>query len=229
VARRWTHDLYVVTDPLAPRGLAPYLEALAAPDLVGRWALQLRDHGADDASLRSSLRLLRAAARDAHVPLLVGAATLARAELAMEEGASGVHLPERSPDAREVRRVVGPDGWIGASVHDALGVSKRAAEGVELLVVGPFRAVAGKGAPLSLDALAELTRASPVPVLALGGVRAALDGRVARWAGLAGVAVRDRLARTGAGGAAVRSIRAWLDGGHDGNETMAPVLDKLGS
>ncbi len=217
MAPRWAHDLYVVTDPHAPRGLAPYLEALANVSLAGRWALQLRDHDADDAALRASLRDLVAFARSADVPLLVGCASLARAALAMEEGASGVHLPERGPDARDVRRIVGADGWIGASVHDGVGVGRRAREGVDLLVVGPVRAIAGKGRPLSSEALAELTRSSPVPVLALGGVRAADDVIAARRAGCAGVAVRDVIARSGAGGAALATVRAWLDGRDDGN------------
>jgi len=224
VGRRWAHDLYVVTDPRAPRGLAPYLEALADAALEGSWALQLRDHDADDAGLASSLGRLVAAAKAANVPVLVGCATLARAELAMERGAAGVHLPERAPNARDVRRVIGAAAWVGASVHDAPGASRRADEGVDLLVVGPLGAVAGKGAPLSHDALAEVTRASPVPVLALGGVRSAEDVIAARRAGCAGVAVRGLVAVTSAGGPAVRSVREWLDRNHDGNEIRDVVL-----
>lgn len=222
--QRWAHDLYVITDPTAPRGLEPYLEALADPALAGRWALQLRDHDADEERLRATIRDLAEPARRAHVPLLVGAASLERVRLAREEGATGAHLPERGPDAREVRAILGVDGWIGASIHDLAGHARRAAQGVDLVVVGPLRVVDGKGTPLTEPQLRALTARGGPPALALGGIRTAEDVAFARSTGCAGVSVRDLMARARSGAEVVRALRATLDG----NETQAAVLDKLG-
>lgn len=202
--------LYVLTDPKGPRGWAPYLEALAsftesdAGDTG--WALCLRDHEADDADTRDALRLLLAASAG-RTPVLCAAATLARAALALEEGA-GVHLPERGPDARAVR-ALREDALVIASVHDEAGMARRCAQGVDLAVLAPFAAVPDKGPPLSDEAVRAVTR-HPRPVLALGGIRDAHDVTRAVALGCVGVAIRAPLAFARDGAEARTRFGRWV-------------------
>ncbi|GAB4112158.1 MAG: hypothetical protein OHK0013_48160 [Sandaracinaceae bacterium] len=208
--RRWPFDLYVLTDRGAARGDDVYLEALASAD--PGLAVQVRDAGASLPDVARRLAALQPTARRHARPLLVGVPDRGRLTLARDALVDGVHLPERGPSVAEVRAVLGSGAWVGASVHDATGLARRMAEGVDFVVVGPVGPVPGKGAPLSDEALADLVHAAgEVPVLALGGIRSADD--VARVVGLgaAGVAVLSRVAEHGDGAEAVRTVRRWLD------------------
>lgn len=207
---RFEHDLVIVTDPTAPRGDAPYLEALRADELAGRFAIHLRDHEASDDSLRATLRRLQPLARAAQVPLVVGAATLDRARLALDEGADGVHLPERGPAVSDVRALRGEPFWIGASLHDAEGALRDARLGLDYAVLGPLRPLEGKAPPPSERVLCAVARTG-IPLLALGGVRSRDDVRFALDRGFDGVAVRAFVAQAPSGAEAVSAVRAWLD------------------
>lgn len=199
-----TIEILVVTDPAAPRGLAPYVEALRAG---GRdWALLVRDHEASDDALERCLEVL--AAERGEVPVLLAAASQARVELAARRGLSGVHLAERGPSAAHARRALGR-GIVSASIHDRAGLVRRAAEGVELVTLAPFGEVQGKGRPLR-DLEVRAITALGTPVLALGAIRGAEDVARAIALGCRGVALRSWLAAASDGAAALEDVRGWL-------------------
>ncbi len=99
------------------------------------------------------------------VPLLVSA----RVDLAMAVGAVGVHLPERGHAPHEVR-ALWPGALIGVSRHDRAGLEQ--AHGADYATLSPFASTPCKGAPLPLETFRQAAEASPIPVLALGGVDA---------------------------------------------------------
>lgn len=203
-------DLYVITDPSAPRGPAPYLEALDAE--VPRWALCLRDHEASDAAIEEALGLFLERARG-RVPVFLAAASMERVALAHRLGA-GVHLPERGPSASGARRGARERVGVLASIHDEAGLARRRAEGVDALVLAPFAHVPGKGPPLSDDRVRAITSApqrGSRPVLALGGIRDRAAIERALGLGCEGVAVRSPFRATDDGAATLRELRAWLD------------------
>lgn len=205
VVQELAFDLIVVTDPSAPRGLAPYLEALACE--IAGWALIVRDHEADDASLARSLERFQRASRG--TPILLACATLARVELAARLGA-GVHLPERGPSVSEARSITGTR-VIGASVHDLEGARRRAEEGADLLVLAPFGAVAGKGAPLTDERVRDIVGAlGSMPVFALGGIRHAREVERALDLGCHGVAFRAPMASATDGARGLAELRALI-------------------
>lgn len=200
--------LYLVTDAHGPRGLAPFEEALAwvaSHDLLaGSIALQLRDGETPSDVLAERAARLRSLARAAGVPFLVNA----RLDVADALDADGVHLKESS-EASTARR--GRGARLAASVHDRAGAERRAAEGVDFVVLGPVGPVPGKNKPLAWSAFAAVVdRIAPTPVLALGGVRSASDAHAARRAGAAGIAVMRALSQAHRGDEALAEVLSWL-------------------
>lgn len=130
--------------------------------------------------------------------------------LAARPEAAGVHLPQGRSVA-EAREYLGPDKLVGQSAHNAVEVHRAAAEGADYVTLSPVFQSTSKGAyapPLGLAGLAEVSAASKVPVIALGGVLAA-NCRGCLEAGAAGVAVLGGvMADTDPGAACARYLAA---------------------
>ncbi len=122
-----------------------------------------------------------------------------RFDVALAAGAAGVHLRTSSVPAPMMRRHVPRGFLLGRSVHGAAEAGRVAAVGgVDYLTMGTVYASASKPgrAACGVDALAAVTRAVRLPVLAIGGVtvdrtREVLD------AGAAGVAAIGLFAEPG--------------------------------
>lgn len=167
----------VVTDP----ALDPDLRAARAAARAGAW-LQARDKGASV----GELILLAAGLRGCATALSVNGSL----DAALAAAADGLHLPEDGPPAAAARRLAPRGFLIGRSVHHVRAA--RSATEADYLVFGPvFQTRCKPGAPAAgLAALRAAVRASPIPVLAVGGMgpqRAA----AAVAAGAAGIAVRS--------------------------------------
>jgi thiamine-phosphate pyrophosphorylase len=91
-----------------------------------------------------------------------------RADVALAAGAAGVHLRTDGIHAATLRRILPRDFLIGVSCHTEEDL--RRAAGADFAVYGPVFASPGKGSGIGPEALARAIRASPIPVLALGGV-----------------------------------------------------------
>jgi thiamine-phosphate pyrophosphorylase len=114
-----------------------------------------------------------------------------RTDVALAAGAAGVHLRGDSPAASRVRRIVPPGFVIGRSVHTMDEVDAAIADGgCDYLMFGTVFPSAGKPADhalAGLDALTDVCRRSPLPVVAIGGMTPEREADVAR-AGAAGLA-----------------------------------------
>ena len=101
-----------------------------------------------------------------------------RVDVALSEGAGGVHLGEKSLPLAESRRLVNaqaqsPDFLMGVSCHSLEAAKSAASGGAEYLFFGPVFATPSKaafGAPQGLERLGEVCRAVSIPVLAIGGI-----------------------------------------------------------
>ncbi|MET8838350.1 thiamine phosphate synthase [Micromonospora sp. NPDC004540] len=103
-----------------------------------------------------------------------------------------VHLPAAGPYPPPAV------GLVGRSCHDAPELARLSTEDyVTLSPVFPTRTKPGYGPPLRPDGLRALIAASPVPVLALGGIETPEQVRECVAAGAAGVAVLGALMRAG--------------------------------
>lgn len=135
----------------------------------------------------------------------------ARAGLALELGADGVHLGEEDPPPAAVALEY-PALALSCSRHDAAGL--RASTGAHFALLGPVSATPSKPGlcPRPLAELGGWAREAPLPVLALGGVEPRLVPLLRRE-GFAGVAVmRGILGATDPAAAALRLREAWGPG-----------------
>jgi thiamine-phosphate pyrophosphorylase len=161
---------------------------------------------------------------DELVPLLRGLLPLARkhgarlvlhgeAALAKLAGADGVHLPSGS-NAGAARRLLGPDKLIGVSIHTVTEAEAIDPHTTDYALAGPAFETPSKpgyGPEIGRKGLAEIARASRVPVLAIGGINTSRVGEVIA-AGCAGVAVMGGVMRASDPGMETSALVATLDG-----------------
>src|SRR2546426_1484154 len=101
-----------------------------------------------------------------------------RLDVALSEGAGGVHLGEKSLPIQEAKWLVAARGHqkdflIGASCHFLRSAESAASGGADYLFFGPVFATPSKaayGAPQGLDRLREVCQAVTLPVVAIGGI-----------------------------------------------------------
>jgi thiamine-phosphate pyrophosphorylase len=192
--------------PALPRGLYALCDDSLRPELPladkaalllqgGARVLQLR---MKRTPLREALEAARAVAQACH---RAGALLLVndRVDLALLSGADGVHVGDEDLPPAEARALLGPGRLVGVTVRDAAGAARALAAGADHVGLGPVFATGTKvvAAPtLGLARLAEEVRASPLPVVAIGGVGLAnIEGVAAAGAHCAAVASDALLAR----------------------------------
>ena len=115
-----------------------------------------------------------------------------RLDVALGAGAHGLHLRGDSLPASRVR-TIGPRGFVvGRSVHDVAGATAATSGGgLDYLVFGTVFQTSSKAGrePAGVEALAGVVSATPLPVLAVGGVgldrlRAVADAGAAGFAAI---------------------------------------------
>jgi thiamine-phosphate pyrophosphorylase len=117
--------------------------------------------------------------------------------LATQAGCVGVHLPAGG-DVRAARALLGPSAWVGISAHGLEETIAAAAAGADAVTLSPIFASASKpgyGPALGLERLAGVAAASPIPVIALGGIEDAARVRACLESGAAAVAVMGAVMR----------------------------------
>jgi thiamine-phosphate pyrophosphorylase len=194
--------------PPAPTELfgADEWRALDAAIAAGVGAVQLREKDLDGRALCARAERLAARCRASGVKLLVNE----RADVALAARADGVHLPEAGLPVAAVRALVGADRLVGCSVHATEQLAARS--GADFVLFGPVYETPAKrafGPPQGLDRLAAFAHASPLPVLAVGGITVARVPEVLR-AGASGVALIGAILDATDPGAVVAAFRAAL-------------------
>ena len=155
---------------------------------AGPCCLQLRAKGADAAAMRDAARALLPVCRAAGVPFCVND----RLDVALAVGADVVHLGQDDlplADARAALRAAGRSITVGISTHNL--AQALASEGADYIGFGPVFTTRSKENPdptVGLAALAQVARAVPVPVVAIGGITLERIAAVAE-AGAAAAAV----------------------------------------
>ncbi len=177
--------LYLITDRRqVPDGDLPRAVARALEG--GVRAVQLREKDLPAGELFDLARELRALTRRFAARLLINE----RIDVALAVEADGVHLGGGSLPVAAVRHLLGPDRLIGVSTHAPPEVPAARTAGADFVTFGPVYftpAKAAYGNPVGLEALRRACAAAPLPVFALGGVKAEnLPATLA--AGAAGIA-----------------------------------------
>jgi thiamine-phosphate diphosphorylase len=189
---------------LPDRSEAALLASVATAAAAGVDLVQVRERDLDGGALLRLTRGAVAAVRGTSTRVLVND----RVDIALAAAAHGVHLRGDSMPAGRVRAIAPPGFLIGRSIHAVdEAVAAWRAGGVDFMVFGHVYATASKAGlePAGHATLRQAVRATPVPVLALGGIAADRLGEVA-GTGAAGVAAIGLFA--GASSAAIRELLA---------------------
>ncbi len=200
-------DLLLVTDRKQVPGdsLVSVVESALAG---GVDAVQLREKDLSTRELFGLATQLRDLTSRYKAKLLIND----RIDVALAVHADGAHLPGSSFDPREARALLGPSALIGVSTHGLEQVVSAQQAGADYIVFGPVYDTASKrkyGAPLGLNALAQVTAVARVPVIAIGGITAARVPEV-RHSGAAGVAMISAIFSAADAHAAAVEIRRSL-------------------
>jgi thiamine-phosphate pyrophosphorylase len=136
---------------------------------AGPCCLQLRAKTLRAAAMRDLARSLLPLCRAAGVPLCLND----RLDVALLIGADAVHLGQDDLPLAEARRIAGGRLRIGLSTHRADQARAAIAGGADYIGFGPIFDTRSKLRPdptVGLEALGAVCAASPIPVVAIGGI-----------------------------------------------------------
>lgn len=195
--------LYAVTDRARLESGTLY-ETVEAALRGGATMVQLREKALDrDSFLQEAVEMKKLCARYG-VPLIVNDDV----EIAVESGADGVHIGQSDMAADAVRRRIGPDMLLGVSAHTVEQALKAVHDGADYLGAGAVFSTGTKrdAGAMRLETLRAICAAAPVPVVAIGGIRAENLAQLA-GSGIAGVAVVSAIFAARDAEAAARELR----------------------
>ncbi len=182
--------LLLITDRKQAR--RPLDELVAQACAAGcRW-ISIREKDLPQSEQIALVRTLQPIAQRAGARLILHG----EAQVAREAALDGVHLAAGS-DARTARQLLGRRGLIGISIHSAGEAAELDAAALDYLIAGPAYTTASKpgyGPSLGPHGVAAIVCASPIPVIAIGGIAADNIAAVMQ-AGAAGVAVMGGVMR----------------------------------
>jgi thiazole tautomerase (transcriptional regulator TenI) len=145
------------------------VQRVAAAAKAGVHLVQVRERDMEARDLARLVGRCVAAVHSTRTRILVND----RLDVALTAGAHGVHLRGDSMATSRARSLAPIGFLIGRSVHTVTeAVTAHVDEGVDYLLFGAVFATTSKPGqpPAGVQALADVVRATPVPVLAIGGI-----------------------------------------------------------
>jgi thiamine-phosphate pyrophosphorylase len=136
-----------------------------------------------------------------------------RVDIVAAVGADGVHLGRDDLDLATARRLLGSAALVGATANSLAEAREKFTAPIDYLGVGPIYGTRSKAVPaptLGLESLAAIARESPVPLIAIGNIRAC-DVAEVMGAGAHGVAVLSGIVCANDPTAAAATYRIALD------------------
>jgi thiamine-phosphate pyrophosphorylase len=120
-----------------------------------------------------------------------------RADLCLAADFDGVHVGQDDLSPESVRKIIGPDRWLGVSTHNPEQLRDAALTSADYLAIGPVFATFSKDKPDPVVGLEGVRRARELtrkPLVAIGGITRANAASVIQ-AGADSVAVISDLIR----------------------------------
>jgi thiamine-phosphate pyrophosphorylase len=164
--------LYAIADTLGRPGLS-YVDLARALCAGGAGLLQLRMKDQSTREFLGVAQAVRAVCRQWGCVFIVND----RVDVAVAVGADGVHLGQEDLPLAEARRVLGVARIIGISTHDPAQAVVAAEGGADYIGFGPIFGTSTKTTgytPRGLELLRETRALLSVPIVAIGGITAAL-------------------------------------------------------
>ena len=200
--------LYVLTDIRVAHGRSLVHVVRAALE-GGATAIQLRDKTSSTLAQVELGQELRALTREAGALLIVND----RVDVAFAVDADGVHLGQDDLPASAARAILGRGKIIGGSAGNLEELGRSLAAGVDYLGVGPMYPTGTKvnaGAAIGPTGLAEIRRATSLPIVGVGGIDATNLGPVLA-AGADGIALISAVIGADDVRAAAQRVRRAID------------------
>lgn len=203
-------SLYLVLDPDLCGGPAQMVATAEVAARHGATVVQLR---APDWKKRQWLETaleLKAILDPLGVPLIIND----HIDIALAVDAAGVHVGQADMPVDVVRRLIGPDKLLGLSITAAADLARAPSTGVDYLGVGPVFPTGTKpdATPaMGVESFAAITRASTLPVVAIGGITAD-NCAVLFAAGAQGVAVVSAICGKPRVADATRAVARAIEG-----------------
>ncbi len=163
-------SLYLVLDPDLCGGAANMVHTARLAAENGATVVQLRAPNWRKRQWLETAAELKAVLAPLGVPLIIND----QVDIALAIDADGVHVGQDDLPAAVVRRLIGPDKWLGLSVTNAQQLAAVPPGVVDHLGIGPvYPTGTKKDAPpvVGLPAFADLVAASRCPVVAIGGIQ----------------------------------------------------------
>ena len=120
-----------------------------------------------------------------------------RADLCLAAEFDGVHVGQEDLSPEAVRRIIGPERWLGVSTHNLEQVREADLTSADYLAIGPVFATSSKDKPdpvVGLEGVRQARRLTQKPLVAIGGITRANAASVIE-AGADSVAVISDLLR----------------------------------
>ena len=195
--------LCLVTDRPLARGRA-LTGIVAAAVRGGATMVQLREKEAGTREFLEQARALKALLQPLGIPLVIND----RVDIALAVDADGVHVGQSDMPLADVRRLIGPEKFIGLSTSTAELILRDDAQAADYLGVGPVYAQQtkpGTAAPHGPEGFRLLRAMTRKPVMAIGGIKASNAAAVIA-AGADGLAVVSAIIAADDPEAATREI-----------------------
>ena len=96
-----------------------------------------------------------------------------RADLCLAADFGGVHIGQDDLSAESVRKIIGPDRWLGVSTHNPQQLREADLTSADYLAIGPVFATSSKERPDPVVGLEGVRRARALtrkPLVAIGGI-----------------------------------------------------------
>ncbi len=202
--RSFDLSCYFVVDPEACAGRSPEDVVLAALD-GGATMVQYRDKRGDIDLARAGAKCVKRAIDDhaCDIPFLINDYP----ELVVEIGADGVHVGQGDMSPLQVRKLIGDDAILGLTAFNIDHMAAINPAIVDYAGTGPvYPTQTDKGKPiLGVEGLREVVALSPVPVVAIGGITAAVAADVMA-SGVLGIAVMRAISAAGSPALAAKEL-----------------------
>jgi thiamine-phosphate pyrophosphorylase len=120
-----------------------------------------------------------------------------RADLALVADFDGVHVGQDDLSPESVRRIIGPERWLGVSTHNPDQLREADLTSADYLAIGPVFSTSSKDKPdpvVGLEGVRRARRLTRKPLVAIGGITRANAASVLE-AGADSVAVISDLLR----------------------------------
>jgi thiamine-phosphate pyrophosphorylase len=165
--------LYTIVDSSAhesTQGLLAFADALIAG---GCTLLQYRNKGGNARAMLEQMaelrRLSRARVPAPHVRLIMND----RADLCVAAEFGGVHVGQDDLSPESVRKIIGPDRWLGVSTHNPEQLREADLTSADYLAIGPVFATSSKDKPdpvVGLEGVRRARQLTSKPLVAIGGI-----------------------------------------------------------